>query len=49
MKKSALKSPAACASKTVGGQQACEQEMTFKPGDVVHVVGIDNITLIVQP
>jgi membrane protein implicated in regulation of membrane protease activity len=25
----------------------CEQEMTFQPGDVVRVIGIDNITLIV--
>ena len=25
----------------------CDLEMTFEPGDVVRVVGIDNITLIV--
>lgn len=25
----------------------CEQEITFQPGDVVRVIGIDNITLIV--
>ena len=26
----------------------CDLEMTFEPGDVVRVVGIDNITLIVE-
>ena len=26
----------------------CDLEMTFEPGDVVGVVGIDNITLIVE-
>lgn len=26
----------------------CDREMTFQPGDVVRVVGIDNITLIVE-
>jgi len=26
----------------------CDLEMTFEPGEVVRVVGIDNITLIVE-
>ncbi|MEG4417273.1 NfeD family protein [Microcoleus sp. LAD1_D5] len=26
----------------------CDLEITFEPGDVVRVVGIDNITLIVE-
>ncbi|MEG4010013.1 NfeD family protein [Microcoleus sp. Pol11C1] len=26
----------------------CDGEMTLEPGDVVRVVGIDNITLIVE-
>ncbi|PSB45895.1 hypothetical protein C7B67_20915 [filamentous cyanobacterium Phorm 6] len=26
----------------------CELDITLKPGDVVRVVGIDNITLIVE-
>jgi membrane protein implicated in regulation of membrane protease activity len=25
----------------------CDRDMTFQPGDVVRVIGIDNITLIV--
>ncbi|MEG4944026.1 NfeD family protein [Microcoleus sp. F4-D5] len=27
----------------------CKRDLTFKPGDLVEVVGIDNITLIVEP
>ena len=27
----------------------CDRELTFKPGDVVEVVAIENITLIVEP
>lgn len=26
----------------------CEREITLKPGEVVRVVGLDNITLIVE-
>lgn len=26
----------------------CDREITFQPGDVVHVIGIENITLIVE-
>ncbi|MEG4105476.1 NfeD family protein [Microcoleus sp. S13_C5] len=26
----------------------CDGDLTFEPGDVVRVVGIDNITLIVE-
>ncbi|AFZ06442.1 protein of unknown function DUF107 [Oscillatoria nigro-viridis PCC 7112] len=26
----------------------CDLDLTFEPGDVVRVVGIDNITLIVE-
>ncbi len=26
----------------------CDRDMTFQPGDVVRVVGIDNITLIIS-
>ena len=26
----------------------CDRDMTFQPGDVVRVVGIENITLIVE-
>ncbi|MEG4088197.1 NfeD family protein [Microcoleus sp. F6_B4] len=26
----------------------CDRDMTFEPGEVVRVVGIDNITLIVE-
>jgi membrane protein implicated in regulation of membrane protease activity len=26
----------------------CEQQITLKPGEVVHVVGLENITLIVE-
>lgn len=26
----------------------CDREMTFQPGEVVRVVGIENITLIVE-
>jgi len=26
----------------------CERDLTFEPGDEVRVVGIDNITLIVE-
>ncbi|MEG4804447.1 NfeD family protein [Microcoleus sp. ARI1-B5] len=26
----------------------CDRQITFKPGDVVRVVGLDNITLIVE-
>ena len=27
----------------------CDRDITFKPGDLVEVVGIDYITLIVEP
>lgn len=26
----------------------CDGQITFKPGEVVHVVGLENITLIVE-
>jgi hypothetical protein len=54
MNKFALKNAAAFVSKTVGGRPACDplrglrdRDMTFEPGEVVRVVGIENITLIV--
>jgi len=48
MKKFGLTNAAPSASKAVGGLFRCDKGITFKPGDLVYVVGIDMITLLLE-